>query len=105
LLLSIRHRALWQCLQREQLLPGSRAHCNPVGDSVADQISQWTAFPVRGEPGVVHVALDQATLHQLAPDALSNQLHQALQQCCGGWRHLAKYGRTIGCWQIHSSKL
>ena len=49
-------------LQREQLLSGARAHCDPVGNRVADQIIQRTFRSLRGQPGVLHVALDEAAL-------------------------------------------
>jgi hypothetical protein len=50
----------WHRLQREQLLPGSGANGNPVGDRRAQQIIQWAAFAIPGEPGV----LARAVLHE-----------------------------------------
>ncbi len=84
-----RHR-----LQREQLLACARTHRDPVGDGVADQIIQRTAFPPRGQPGVLRVALDEA-------DARGDLLHQFGK--LGGRRrgHMPKHRRRVFDSQIH----
>ena len=91
LLLSLGHRTGRQCLQREQLLPGARAHRDPVGDGMADQVIERAAWPVDSEPGVLHVALDEAALLKQSSYALSDLLHQPLQLRCGRCRHMAEY--------------
>jgi len=68
----------WHRLQREELLARARPHCDPVGDQAADQIIQRTAIPLRRQPGVLHVAFDEATLLQHLADACANLLHQLL---------------------------
>jgi hypothetical protein len=73
-------------LQREQLLSGARTHRDPVGDGVADQIIQRATGSIPCQPGVLHVALDQATALQCLANALGDLLHQCrkLDGCrCG----------------------
>lgn len=67
-------------LQREPFMPGSRAHRDPVGDGVADQVIQRNALcRISTQPRTLGVALDQpAPLAQLA-DALGDVLDQCLQ--------------------------
>lgn len=104
LLLSLRHGARRQHLQREQLLPGARAHRNPTGDGLTDQIIEWTSCPIAGEPSVLHVALDETTPLKLAANALGDLLYQYLQlRACGCW-HMTEcmliarqvHGTTMG---------
>ncbi len=62
---------------------GAWTHRDPVGDGMADQVTECAAWPGGGKPGVLHVALDEAALLKQSSYALSDLLHQHLQLCCG----------------------
>src|SRR5690606_16952417 len=69
----------WHRLQCEQLLPGSWANGNTVGDRRAQQIIKRAAFAIPGEPGVLDVALDQSPSLQHTADAGRDLLDQRLR--------------------------
>jgi hypothetical protein len=54
---------------------------------VADQIIQWAAFSQRGQPRILHIALEEALLFEHFADACSDLLHQCLQLGCSEAPH------------------
>jgi hypothetical protein len=92
-----------QCLQCEQLLPGARADCDPLSDAVANEVIQRARLPGAGEPGVLDVALDEATPLQHSPDAFGNLLHQELQLRAGGRWHVPEHWGATLHGQVHAS--
>jgi len=62
---------------------------------VADQIIQRTFRSLRGQPGVLQVALDQAALLQHPADARGDPLHQLMQLGAGRRRHMPKHRRRV----------
>jgi hypothetical protein len=71
-------------------LPGARTHSDPVGDGVADQVIERSAWPIRSEPGVLHVALDEGALLQRSAYALSDLLHKYSQLHARGRGYMAE---------------
>ena len=84
----------WHRLQREQLLPGPRAHGDPVRDRVPDQVIERIGLPVAGKPRVLHVPLDQTTPFQQTTDTFGDLLDQRLQLLGTGLAHRAEHRRT-----------
>jgi hypothetical protein len=81
-----------QRLQREQLLPGTRTCGNAIRDGMANQVIQRPGFCVRGQPGALDVALDQATLLQQTPvpsrvaaPTLRCDWRACAAGCCSSW--------------------
>jgi hypothetical protein len=51
---------------------------------VANQIIQWTFGSLRGKPGVLQVALDEATLFEHPADARGDLLHRVASSVAVG---------------------
>jgi hypothetical protein len=67
-----------------------------------NQIIQRPGFCVRGQPGALDVALDQATLLQHSPHALGDPLYQGLQLRARRRRNVAEYGHMLAINQIYA---
>jgi UDP-N-acetyl-D-mannosaminuronic acid transferase (WecB/TagA/CpsF family) len=50
------------------------------------------AFSQRGQPRILHIALEEALLFEHFADACSDLLHQCLQLGCSGCRHVPNTG-------------
>lgn len=71
-------------------LPGAWADRDPAGGGVADQVIERSAWPIRSEPGVLHVALDGAAPLQQSPHSPGDLLHKSLQLHARGRRYMGR---------------
>ena len=69
---------------------------------MSEQVIQRTALAIPGEPGILHIALDQAAPFQHAADAGGDLLDQRLQFVQAGTGHMPEHGWVSAIGQVHA---